>query len=219
MFSTTWAGTPAWVENLQLGIPPPPSSTMWTQGSGLQPRGKKRESGEDLYEAGRCWRGAFPCFLGALWWSQEPLMCQSFVGWLSTSDFSGIVHVILDYWGQALLVKMWSFVVYFLKEIRQHLLETSTAATRMRAQSTYYKVAQFHGLSVNEDPEIRLWKGVPSWAPYQWCKQRVPISPSLVHVYSLSLLYEEIWNDFKGRRARNDRLIRDTSLHVKLRAF
>ena len=25
---------------------------------------------------------------------------------MSTSDVSGIVHVILDYWGQALLVKM-----------------------------------------------------------------------------------------------------------------
>ena len=197
MFSTTWAGTPAWVENLQLGIPPPPSSTMWTQGSGLQPRGKKRESGEELDEGGRCWRGFSLLFGG-------PVVKSG------ATDVSEFCRVIVYLWrfghspcefellGSGPAGEMWNFVVYFLEEIRQHLLKTSTAATRMRRQSTYYKVAQFHELSADEDPEIRLWKRVASWAPYQLSKQRVPISPSLVHVYSLSALFLMIFFSFSG---------------------
>ena len=43
-------------------------------------------------------------------------MCQSFVGVRSTSDVSGIVHVILNYWGQALLVKCEILLCIFLKK-------------------------------------------------------------------------------------------------------
>ena len=43
-------------------------------------------------------------------------MCQSFVGVRSTFDVSGIVHVILNYWGQALLVKYEILLCIFWKK-------------------------------------------------------------------------------------------------------